>query len=371
LLLSMNILMLAWLFWPHVGGVERHVERIGKILVDWGHRVKVITVRHEHGIPLEEERGGIEIHRYPKQQLDQWERKRVARWLVANRHLVRWADVVHCHDFYTFNYWYFPLFLRYPRKPVYLTFHGFEESYPLWPKDVMTRRVDSYLTRGNICIGDFIPMWYRTRYNYISYGGVDVPSPVPPPPEEDRALFVGRLAPDTGILLYIDALLCLRREYGLRLRLDICGDGPLRSRIADTAKRHDLDIVLHGFVSDPERYLAGTKFAFTSSYLAILEAMAWRRAVFGVYQNPLKRDYLLLMPGARRMMVVASTGAELAHRVAAACRGELDLGAMVDCAHDFAGDHSWSTLAQTYLDLYAGREGWHKPPRRRAGDGDR
>jgi len=364
----MNILMLAWLFWPHVGGVERHVEQVGRILVERGHRVKVTTVRHDHGLPLEEKHRGIEIYRYPKQRLDRWERKRVARWLFAHRHLVRWADIVHCHDFYTFNYWYSPLLLRYPLKPVYLTFHGFEESFPLWRKDVMMRRLDTHLTRGNISIGEFIPKWYRTRYTYISYGGVEVPSEVSPLPDGDRALFVGRLAPDTGVLLYIKALVHLRREYGLQLPLDICGDGPLRRTIGDTASRHDLDVVFHGFVRYPERYLAGTKYAFTSSYLAILEAMAWRRPVFAVYQNPLKRDYLLLMPDSRRMMFVASSAEELAERVAACCRGEVDLEAMIDRAREFAEAHSWERLADIYLDLYNGKRRLRKPPRLVAGD---
>ncbi|KPJ51881.1 hypothetical protein AMJ39_09105 [candidate division TA06 bacterium DG_24] len=364
----MNILMLAWLFWPHVGGVEKHVEQVGRILVSRGHRLKVITVRHDHDLPVHAEHGGIEIHRYPKQRLDRWERRGVARWLLSQRHLVRWADVVHCHDFFTFNYWYFPLLFRYPRKPVYLTFHGFEESYPLWQKDVLMRRIDTYLTRGNISIGKFIPAWYRTRYTYISYGGVEVPAEVPRPPDANRALFVGRLAPDTGLPLYVDALVRLGREHGLRLKLDICGDGPLRRTIADAAARHDLDISFHGFVRDPERHLAETRFAFASSYLAILEAMAWRRPVFAVYQNPLKRDYLLLMPDAHRMMFVASGGTGLAESVAACCRGEIDTGPMIERAHAFAGEHSWERLADMYLDLYAGRGRLHKPPCLPGGD---
>lgn len=363
----MKILMLAWLFWPHVGGVEKHVEQVGRILVERGHEVRVVTVRHDPDLPLRDERGGIEIYRYPKQRAERWERKGVARWLMAERHLVRWADVVHCHDFYAFNYWYFPLLFRYPRKPVYLTFHGFEESFPLWRKDVLMRRLDTYLTRGNISIGEFIPVWYRTRYTYISYGGVDLPHETPPLPEEDRALFVGRLATDTGLPLYIDALIRLRTEYGLRLRLDICGDGPLRGPIAEARDRHDLDIVFHGFVTDPERHLARTKFAFTSSYLAILEAMAYRRPVFGVYQNPLKRDYLLLMPGARRMMFISSSGQELAGHVAACCRGETALAQMTERAHQFAEDHSWERMADIYLDLFDGHEPLHKPPRPLAG----
>ena len=42
----MNILFLTRLYFPHIGGVERHVEEIGKRLIVKGKGVTVVTTKY-------------------------------------------------------------------------------------------------------------------------------------------------------------------------------------------------------------------------------------------------------------------------------------------------------------------------------------
>ncbi len=352
----MRILMFAWVFWPHVGGVEKHVERVGRVLVRRGHEVKVFTVAHDRNLPEREEHDGIEVLRFQKRNPDDWERRRIMWWLFRRFDLFRWAQVIHCHDFMTFHYWYLPFRFLYFRKPVYITFHGYE-GYPLSSRIIRIRRFDNRMVWGSLAIGDFIVRWYGTHHDFISYGGVDVPPGDPGEPETDAALFVGQLREDTSILVYLDALRELRTTYGIDLPLDVCGDGPLRREVERRIERDGLNVIMHGMVHDTTPYLLRCRFAFVSSYLAILEAMVYRQAVFSVYGNPLKRDYLCLIPQAERMLSISSGPSEIAREVAALMADRTKLAERLDAAHRFARAHSWEQMADLYLSLYRRRGG--------------
>jgi len=169
----MNVLMFSWLFWPHIGGVERHVAEVSNLLARRGYHVRIFTIQHEAALPEKEQFQGFEVYRFRKKNPLRFERHRIWAWLLTNRQLIEWADVVHCHDFFTFHYWYLPFRFLYCRKPVFLTFHGFEERFPLEKKVVTLRRLYTAMTKGNISVGHYIPNWYKTPADFITYGGVD------------------------------------------------------------------------------------------------------------------------------------------------------------------------------------------------------
>lgn len=73
---------------------------------------------------------------------------------------------------------------------------------------------------------------------------------VPPVPDTTQLLCVGRLSPEKGHLVLLDAVGRLR-ERGVPLRLVIAGDGPLRDAIERRIRELDLDgIDLRGFVEE-------------------------------------------------------------------------------------------------------------------------
>jgi len=208
------------------------------------------------------------------------------------------------------------------------------------------------ITRGNITIGHYIPKWYGTRYNFISYGGVDPPEEEPPLPSEDKAIFIGRLEPDIGIMEYVEALIILKENFKISLELDIFGDGTLREWIEKKVQNHGLSVKLHGFVQDPEQYISSPRFAFASSYLAILDAMVHKRAIFSIYQNELKKDYLSLMPYANELLSISPNPLDLAEKVALALQDKNHLQERVERAYNFAKEQTWEKVAELYLSLY-------------------
>jgi len=337
--------MFAPLFYPHIGGVEKHVKRLSEELIKKGHKVTIVSIKHDQSLPDTEELNKIKLYRFPKIRLP-----KVWVWIYNHRNLVKDIDVIHCHDVSTF-YWYLPFRFLYPSKPVFITFHGHEGILPIPEKIIFIRKVAEFLTRGNICIGDFIPKWYGTKATLVSYGGVDIP-PIVSNTNYEGAVFIGRLENDTGIMTYINALKILKRKYGIYLEVDICASGSLRETIENIIKKNKLNIKLHGFVENPLVYLNKSKFAFVSGYLAILEAMINKKLIFAIYENDLKKDYLTLMPNSKSMMLITSSAEELAEKVVYYLKNPEEAGDKIKNAYNFAKEQTWEKVADMYLELW-------------------
>src|SRR5258708_2175133 len=122
----MKILFLAQHKWPHVGGVEKHVQEISLSLRKKGHKVTTIS---------------SEDINYP--HIKFFGLLYIWFWLFKNRKFIKTADIVHCHDLFI---WYFPFRFFYPKKPIYTTFHGWEGIYPIPLKNVVLKRLAGYLS---------------------------------------------------------------------------------------------------------------------------------------------------------------------------------------------------------------------------------
>jgi len=336
----MRILAITPSFYPSIGGVETHVRRVSECLSERGHEVTVLT-HSDH--PSQGSLGPLRLRRLPRTNfLTAW---RAARPLIAA------ADVVHCHDAYSFLHFYLPSCWLPPRRPVFATFHGYE-SYPIPAEAIRRRRFVRRRLANCLCMGEFICRHYHTPCFAVSYGGVD-PVPQPPPlPQEPSAVFIGRLAEDTSLMLYLDALVALRHSFGKRLRLTVAGDGPLRPLAEKYVEAQGLSVEFVGAVPDPMPLLAKASFAFVSGYLAIWQALASRRLVFAVYDNELKRDYLITFPKVDKVLVISNDPRDLAstlnrHLADPAAGDEMrKRGAQV------AADNSWDRVADLYLEMY-------------------
>ena len=355
----MRIVMLAAFFHPHIGGVERHVRYLSEELSRQGHSITVLTKRYDPSLLREERLGPIRILRFPQSTIPHTQKLGVWLWLLSRLHLLVRADVIHVHDHTAFNAWYLPFRFLLPWKPVFATFHGYEGLVPIPRRYLVGRKWVERLTRGNICVGHFLEKWYGTRSDVITYGAADPPGEVPEP-EPRTIVFMGRLEPDTGIMDYLRAMPLVVEGAGDDeregpLKLIVCGDGSLRREIRDFVESRPLDVEMVGAVHDPSRWIRRGRFIFASGFLTILEAMACRRLVFAVHDNPLKQDYLEMMPGAAEMMVVAGSPEELAGRLREILdRPDLE-GAMIERACRFAREYTWERLAGTYLELYRSR----------------
>jgi len=283
----MKILFLSRRFYPDIGGVEKHVLEIGKIMVKEGHKVTVIT--QSPGKEIEYQ--NIKIIRIPKTPKGASEKLHVWKWFWKNRQLIKDADIVHAHDVY---WWYWPYKFIFLSKKSFITFHGYE-SYPIKKSSIIIRRISAFLATGNIEVGEFIRKWYGTKADFVIYGGVEESNfnyQISNKQEsinknDESAIFIGRLDEDTGILEYLEAERKIKKHFN-NFNLKIIGDGKYKHKIK--SKNHI------GFITNYHKYLHSANYVFSSSYLMILEALSHKKLVFSVYSNDLKKDYLLNTP---------------------------------------------------------------------------
>lgn len=338
----MNILFLSRLFYPHIGGVEKHVLEVSRLLIKKGHKVVVVTEQDSSKTRLNEVVEGIEVFRIPELKDGKFKKFKIWKWLWNNCQLMKNADVVHCHDVF---FWYLPFRFLYPFKKVFTTFHGYE-SYPLKQKDILVHKISEKLSMGNICIGDFIKKWYGTKPSYVTYGAVEIPNPklqVPNKTKQESAVFIGRLDEQTGILTYVGAVEIIKKKIP-NFDFLIIGDGNLKDEISGKIK------ILKP-LNNAEKYFQNYNFAFVSRYLSIMEAMAAKRLVFAVYDNPLKEDYLRMAPFSK-YIIISDSSSELASKSSFYLDNQKAKDKMVEKAYLWVRKNTWKEVTNIYLKLW-------------------
>lgn len=364
----MKILFFTQSFYPNIGGVEKHVEEVSKVLMKKGNKVTVVSEQIFNGniekIPNYQKICKSDINRSNNKNTDKsasipyfkyknieviylnfgkngWFKKFRIWWqLWKNRSLIYNSDLIHCHDVFI---WYLPFRLIFYNKPVFTTFHGYE-SYPIRKRAIIVRKISENLSWGNICIGDFIKKWYRTNPTYVSYGAVRIKGQESKVKNQRSAIFIGRLDEQTGVLTYKDAVKIIKKNIA-DFKLTVIGDGKFKSKI----KGRGLSIL--GFKDDPILYLGSHRFAFVSRYLSILEAMAKKKLVFAVYDNPVKKDYLKMSPFAK-FIVISNTSSNLAEKVLYFLDHPEEEKKLVNRAFTWVHNQTWEKMAVLYLKLW-------------------
>ncbi len=334
----MNLMMLTKFFSPHFGGVEKHVELLSEELIKRGHSVTLITEQFTTDLPLIEIKFGIKIVRIPYFALNS--KRLIWTWMSEHEDLFADADLVHIHDVF---WWYWPIRLLLLFKPVYITFHGYEGSNPPTKKAIIQRKVSEKICRGSICVGEFMKKWYYASPTLIMYGA-SISSKLIRVKPDDNAIFWGRLDVDTGISVYSEAI-----QKIPNLSLYIFGDGPLLDEVREANIKN---VTLNSWVKNISLEIHRHKYAFVSRYLSILEAMQAKRLVFAVYNNEIKRDYLMCHP-MRDNMIIAGTASELVKRFNEIKKNPAKQKRMIDAAYTWANEQTWEKLADQYEQLWA------------------
>lgn len=330
----MKIVFLTRRFDPDIGGVERHVLEISKILNKKNHKVIVVT-QSQGGRRAE----GIDVVRLPKVPRGKSEKIFIWKWFFMNRELLKLADIIHAHDVY---FWYFPFKFLFPFKKSFITFHGYE-SYPIKLSAIIIRKISEFMADGNIIVGDFIRKWYKTSSDYVIYGGTDIPKNYIKPKNDNSAVFIGRLDDQTDVLRYVNAVSYIRKTNP-KFKLVLVGDGKYKSQL-----RKFKPI---GFVKDPTKYILENNFSFVSRYLSILESLAHKRLVFAYYSNPVKEDYLRLAPFARYVIIV-NDPEDLAKKVNYYLKNKKEADVLIEKGYEWVKNQSWEQMVRKYLNLWS------------------
>lgn len=246
----MKILFLAHHKWPHVGGVEKHLLQITENLRLKGH--EITTISDEDIKPPHIKYFGLIYIWY---------------WLFKNRRLVTDSDIVHVHDVFI---WYLPLRFLYPKKKVYITFHGWEGKWPLPMWAIINKRVANYLCNGSIAVGKYIEKYYKIKADYIIYGGVTKTQEFQNSKTQNKSkvkntiVWLGRQDDDTGI-----------NEF--------------KKWLSKQKVNYKVTYVTN--VKNPEEYLKTAEYCVPSGYLSYLEAKSYGCKIMTFANNPLKVDY--------------------------------------------------------------------------------
>ncbi|KKQ96753.1 MAG: hypothetical protein A3C27_03780 [Candidatus Levybacteria bacterium RIFCSPHIGHO2_02_FULL_39_36] len=362
----MKILFLSASYYPNIGGVEKHVLKVSEELINRGNEVSILTElspnlkpnkknnyqsieqSDTYGINLEKpvKSRYFEHFEYKKTKIyyfkfgrKGWFKKFRIWWiLLKNKNIIQHSDIVHCHDVF---FWYLPFRFLYPHKKIFTTFHGYE-SYPIKSKAIIIRKISEIFSNGTICVGEFMKKWYFANPDYIIYGGVNIPKTIKPI-KTASALFFGRLDEQTSILDYCKAVVQIRKLHP-KFDFAVAGEGKFYSKAKETGR-------MLGFVKNPENLLTKYRFAFVSRYLSILEALAAKRMVLALYDNPVKRDYLEMAPFKKYINIV-NDYRDLASKVQLYYSNKKNAQSKLDKGHSWASKQTWGKVTDTYLKLW-------------------
>jgi glycosyltransferase involved in cell wall biosynthesis len=345
----MNILFFASSYYPHIGGVEKHLRELSKILSSDNNSVTIFVPTQSDDYPLYVQEYGFEIIRLKSSIIPFTSKIFIFLQFIKYITIFIKADIAHHHDNGT--YWGLgriarPLIKLFKIRE-YITFHGWEGNCPPDDRTVASRKKAEHAVIANLCVGHFIEKWYGTKADVIIYGGVEKKNLNEC--RSDDLVFVGRFDYDTGIWEYIKAWEIISKS-SKNLKFILCGDGVYRQEIEGYIKEKQIiNISILGFVSNPDIYVKNAAIVFTSGYLGILEAFSYKKNVISVYHNELKKDYLEMMPGSSNMMWLAQATEDVVD-----CFNE----AIIDkkkkeAAYKFSLINSWEKVKDDYYCLWS------------------
>lgn len=346
----MKITFFVHRYWPAVGGVENYVRNLAAALIELGHEIDVVAGAHEPALPTAETHEGVRVHRFPA--LRSPLRMRYSLWRM--RHVFQHADVVHVSNTHMLETYRRLIGARLELTNVFLTRHGMSCKYPV-PQCEKDRAIESRRhVAGVVHDGAFIQKWLGVRPDLCPDQGLSPSAdalPHIPEPPPTSAMYIGRLEPDTGIEIYVEAVRLLTGRHGRPFRLDVYGDGALAESLRRRIEHNGLPIRLHGRVADAQDRIPDACFAFIDGRMAIQEAMARRRLVIAAYNSPLKRDYVC---GERFSphLVAAGNAEDLTRQVVHFIDNPTERSEILERAYAHARTLTWERTAREYLKLW-------------------
>ena len=273
--------------------------------------------------------------------------------LAATLSGVTWSMTVHGpHDFIEPHRWALPAKLEAAAFSVFIADFGRSQAMSLVPTSVWPRL-----------------QVVRCGLDDTFLGKAFVAVPLAP-----RLVFVGRLSPEKGAVLLVEAAAMLRRD-GIRVELVLIGDGPSRPEIERAVSEHGLHDAVsllgwRGSEQVREEILASRALVLPSFAeglpIVLMEALALNRPVVSTYVAGIPE---LVQPGSNGFLVPPGSLTELAaalRAVVAASTEELaELGrsgaARVGERHDASANARqleallWQVVADRRRELAAAR----------------
>ena len=353
-----KILFLTRSFYPNIGGVEKHILELSKVLIAKGHKISVITEKpysnnYHSGSSSDKLKGeilGIKIVRIDAGNNNWFKKFRIWLQLLRNIKKIYSADIVHCHDVF---FWYLPFRFIFPFKKIYTTFHGYEGNMIPTKKAIFMHKIAEKLSNGNICVGDYLKKWYGTKPTIVIYGAINIPRNLSfkkPSNDIKNVLYIGRLEEEAGILTYLKTLKTLK-DLGVNLKLTVLGDGVQKKQAQKYSLKNNLNVIFKGFVKEVYDYLLDADIVFTSRYLGTLESFVFKKFVFCIYNNEIKKDCFRMSPF-EKFIVLQKDPKSLAEEVLKYIKNPSLYNEKITKAYKWAVSQTWENLVTQYLKLW-------------------
>jgi hypothetical protein len=330
-----NVIFFTRLYFPHKGGVEKHVAKLIDTFPN-PCQLTIVTEQYDKKLKIRDKYDGVTIIRIPYRLLNS--KLKLWKYIYCLRYEIQRSDIIHIHDVF---WWYIPLLIF--RKRYYITFHGYRGNVSPKLNEIIQRFIADRLAIASICVGSFMKRWYFAKPKIISYGAGDI-TPHNRKPIYSFGYF-GRFEVDTGLFTYLKTLSYLEGKYTAHF----FGEGSLAIKRRIKTLRKNINTLHFGWIDDISIKIADYRYIFASQYLSILEAMQAKRLVLAVYNNEIKKDYLMCHPMAKNM-IIAGSAKELADKFNSLTEAQEHI--MIEKAYAWAKDQTWEKLANQYLDLW-------------------
>lgn len=336
-----TVLMVAPSAWPDKGGVERHLRSVSQELNDLGWQVLVL-------VP-------------PKQRpAGKWGLVWLWGWMLLQLPLFVAAPVIHIHDVFLWFWPVWPLvkliwFCTGKKGKIITTFHGWEGDFPPTAWQKCNKWLAQQASDSTIAVGAFLNQFYPITATKVTYGGVarlvdSLQNSTKNPPQkltsDSRVIFLGRLAVDTGLPLFLTAL---KNQHVSEKKhaIEFWGDGLLKAQCREFG-------VTKGWVEDPLLWLdqqPNIAWVVASGYLSALEALAAGQRVIVIADQPLKQAYYASAPF-RKHLQIAHTTEELEKILSTNPTTTVTAQQLTAQAKEISENYGWDKVAKLYQELY-------------------
>ncbi len=234
-------------YWPHLGGVETLMRHLAEGVAARGHQVLVVANRL-NGLPEQETRGGVEIHRLTMNPpLLQKNLPQVVACLKQYEKLRKdfQPDVVH-HHFCGPSAYYAYL------HPFPVTVTSLHDPLAMTENTFSARALQA--SRAVVAVSHFVAARCRERFPELNPHLIMNSLPVqerplvPHPAASGRFLCLGRMVQHKGFDLALRAFAQLED----RASLEIVGQGPERPALMELARELQVEVSFPGALSDEE-----------------------------------------------------------------------------------------------------------------------
>ncbi len=346
----MKVLFLSRFFWPHVGGVEKHIFNVGLELKKKGIDINIVTTKYRSEFKDRENVQGLKIIRFRQPEVKFIGLLYTWFWLFKNINLIIKSDVVHIHDVFI---WYLPFRFIFFKKKVYTTIHGWEGKYPIPLKNKILKKLTSFLSNATIVVGDYVSRHYGIKPTLVIYGAVEKKDQFFKLIEKNKfknglkkrkniLVYVGRLEKNTGVLYFLKFLKILSKKYK-NFKVVFCGDGKLSKECRKFGK-------VVGFVN-PLPFYRMSNFIFTSGYLVIFEALFNKCLVFVSYDNKLLEDCYKLAPFSN-YIVICSNPKEIFDKFVFYYKNFEKAKEKTKSGYECAKENTWEKISDKYLKIW-------------------